>query len=270
MKCSECGKRIDNNSIYCCYCGEKQEHVVEKSKKPAPSDKKIALIVISILVVFFLLILGFFIILGAVLFDEIENEAPTLNPPVIETYQGKRPIEKRNYKKVHTVTIDGFDQLTLEESVTYLKQMGFTNVVGTTQQYDEECTYEIAAQSYPYEELNQRDRMVICYGKDRKINSVKVEFIFTASDFSYDKAIKEVLEASSNFHHLPLNQSLIKDAFDELRKDMRNFEHDPSTSREEVIDHKYEVEYEFDYDDETKYTPALYTIELNIEIDNEI
>lgn len=266
MKCSECGRTIDHNSTYCCYCGEKQKKVVEKTKKSAPSDLKIVLIVVSILVVFVLLIFGFFFTVGSIVYEEMENQSTQENPPMIEKYQGELPVLKRNYKKVHTVNLAGFDNQTLKESMTYLKQMGFMNISENTQLYDDECRYEIVAQSYPYDHLNERDRIVLCYGKDQKINSLKVEFIFTASDFSYDQAINEILDASFNFHHLPLNESLMKDAFLELRSDMKNFEHDPSASREEVIDHKYEVEYELDYDDETTYLPALYTIELNIEI----
>ncbi len=270
MKCSECGKKIDHNSKYCCYCGGKQEYIVTPKKKPAPSDKKIVLVVVSILIVFFLLFLGFFITVGVLTFNEIENESSNVHPPVIEHYQGKEPILKRNYKKVHTSTVAGFDQLKPEETVTYLKQMGFSSVIQSTQKYDDECMYEIAAGSYPYEHFSGRDRIVVCYGKNQKITSLKVEFIFTAHDFSYEQAINEVLDASSTFHHLPLNQALMKDAYEELCEDMRNFEYDPSASREEMIDHLYEVEYELDYDDETRYTPALYTIELNIEMNEEI
>lgn len=272
MKCSECGKKIDLNSKYCSHCGKKQEETkVKKQPKKASSDKKIVLIVVSILVSVFAVLCFIFLAFSFVVLDEMQKEAIDFeeNEKIIETYRGKLPVLKRDYKQVHTVDQNTLADITPQEALTHLKQIGFTKVTGTSQTYDDECVYEVSAQTNPYENVASRDRVILCYGTDQKINEIKIEFIFTASDFDYTKAMNEVLNVSYNFHHLPLNQQLMKDAFEELRSDMRKFEKYPSASREEMINTNYDVEYEFQYDDETTYSPALYTIELNIEKNKE-
>lgn len=273
MKCNHCGYKIDGDSKYCSHCGkkqvkkEKQTPEQNNSKKPL-SDGKIALIVLGTLGIFF-----FLLVLSVIFFitriDYHEEPKTYINPTITDEqkYTGKEPVLKRNYKQVNTVTTNGFSDMTKVQAVSYLTQMGFTTIEENRPVFDDDCVYEVSGKSFPYENVYDRDHIEICFDNAGKMSELNVKFVFTASDFDYDKASTEVINASRNFHNFTLNSTMMKEAFDELRQSMKKFEKYPSAEREETVS-GCEITYEFEYEDESSYSPAKYMVELNIEKDD--
>lgn len=270
MKCLKCGKNIDQDSKYCTYCGEEQNHEIERkvhTNKKASSDKKIVVIILGIIGILTLLVIFAMILLIAGIANyegtkKVEQKVEYID----DEYNGGEPVLQRDYKVVNKVTTESLADISYDDAIKYLKEIGFSNVKLEKELGDTSCTYEVTAVNKPYTNLYIEDKVDLCFDKNNKMNELDVELYFIARDFTHENMKKEIMELSSNFHNLKLNEKMMNETYDDLKRQMQSFEDYPFAVRfQEIQD--YDITYELKYSDENRYNPAVYNVELDIELD---